>query len=190
MPDLVKNMSKIGKLPIIIPKDVRVSIIDSQVKVVGPKGELVFGFHGQIKVEISEDKVVISRKDETKFTKSLHGLTRSIIANMIKGVTVGHQKTLELIGVGYRAAKQGDDLVLNVGYSHPVIIPKTPGVDMETQENKIIVSGSDKAVVGEIAARIRKVRPPEPYKGKGIKYFGEIIRKKAGKTVKAVGGSI
>lgn len=183
-------MSKIGRLPVLIPEGVTVDIRDSQVNVKGPKGELSFQLRPEVKVQLEQNKVIVSRKSETKFAKALHGLTRSIIANMVKGVTEGHQKTLELIGVGYRAIKQGDDLVLNVGYSHPVIIPKTPGVDMETQENKIIVSGSDKAVVGEIAARIRKVRPPEPYKGKGIKYLGEIIRRKAGKTVKAVGGGI
>lgn len=183
-------MSKIGKQPINLPKEVTVAISGSNVKVTGPKGALMFEVRPEIKVEIAEDKIQVSRKNDTKFAKALHGLTRSIIANMVKGVTEGHQKTLEIVGVGYRAAKQGDDLVLNVGYSHSVIIPKTPDIDIETKENRIIVSGIDKAVVGEIAARIRKVRRPEPYKGKGIKYQGEIIRRKAGKTVKAVGGSI
>ncbi len=180
-------MSKIGKQPIILSKDVNAQINDSIIKVVGPKGELVFEVRPEIKVEIAEDKIIVSRKNETKLARSLHGLTRSVIANMIQGVTAGHQKTLEIVGVGYRAAKQGDDLILNVGYSHPVIIPKTPNVDIETKDNKIIVSGIDKVTVGEIAARIRKIRPPEPYKGKGIKYLGEVVRRKAGKTVKAVG---
>lgn len=182
-------MSKVGKQPIILPKDVNVDIADSRVLVTGPKGELSFGVRPEIRVEKTDDKVTVTRKNETKFAKALHGLTRSIIANMVKGVSDGHQKVLEIVGVGYRAVKQGEDLVLNVGYSHPVIIPKTPGIDVEAKENKIIVSGIDKAVVGEIAARIRKVRPPEPYKGKGIKYLGEVIRRKAGKTVKAAGGA-
>ena len=157
-------MSKIGKQPIIIPQNVTIGVIGSQVKVTGPKGELVFAFHKEVRVEIIENKVIVSRNQDTKFAKSLHGLTRSIIANMVKGVTEGHQKILEIVGVGYRAQKQGDDLIL------------------------IIVSGLDKAAVGETAAKIRRVRPPEPYKGKGINFFGEVIRRKAGKTVKAVGG--
>lgn len=181
-------MSKIGKQPIIIPQNVTIGVIGSQVKVTGPKGELVFAFHKEVRVEIIENKVIVSRNQDTKFAKSLHGLTRSIIANMVKGVTEGHQKILEIVGVGYRAQKQGDDLILTVGYSHPVIIPKAFGIDIETKDNKIIVSGLDKAAVGETAAKIRRVRPPEPYKGKGIKFFGEVIRRKAGKTVKAVGG--
>ena len=183
-------MSKIGKQPILIPQNAKVELVDSEVKVAGPKGELKFQLRPEIKVEIEDGKVKISRKSENKIAKSLHGLSRSIIFNMIKGVTEGHQKILEIVGVGYRASIQGDDLVLNVGYSHPVVIPKIPGVQIETKDNKIIVRGADKAMVGEIAARIRRVRPPEPYKGKGIKYTDEIIRRKAGKTVKTVGGTI
>ena len=178
-------MSKIGKQPIPIPQGVKVNLLDSQVVVSGPKGELKFQLRPEIKVEIGNEKVKISRKSENKIAKSLHGLSRSIIFNMIKGVTEGHQKILEIVGVGYRASIQGDDLVLNVGYSHPVVIPKMPGVQIETKDNKIIVWGADKAMVGEIAARIRRVRPPEPYKGKGIKYDKEIIRRKAGKAGKA-----
>jgi len=183
-------MSKIGKQPIIIPSDVTVKIEDSQINVSGPKGILSFQFRPEVKVEIHEDKVKVSRKSENKFSRSLHGLTRSLIANMVKGVTDGHQKTLEIIGTGYRANKQGEDLILNVGYSHPVLIKSLPGVEIETKENKIIISGTNKILVGEVAAKIRNVRPPEPYKGKGIKYIDEVIRRKAGKTVKAVGGGI
>ncbi len=183
-------MSKIGKQPILIPERVKVNIIDSQVKVIGPGGELSFNLRPEITLEMTQDKIKVVRKSDSKFVKSLHGLTRSIIANMIKGVTEGHQKVLEVIGVGYRAAKQGEDLILNVGYSHPVKISEIPGVRIETKENKIIVTGIDKASVGEIAARIRRVRPPEPYKGKGIKYLGEIVRRKAGKTVKTTLGAI
>ncbi len=177
-------MSKIGKLPITIPATVTVSLEDSQVNISGPKGNLSFGLRPEIKVEVVADKIKVDRKQENKFTRSLHGLTRSIIANMVKGVTDGHEKTLEIIGVGYRAVKQGENLVLNVGYSHPVIITPEGGVQIDTRENKVIISGIDKAAVGEMAAKIRRVRPPEPYKGKGIKYAGEFIRRKAGKTAK------
>ena len=182
-------MSKIGKLPITIPQGVTVSVKDLEVSVKGPKGELNFPFRPEVKIEINDDQIKITRKTETKLAKSLHGLTRSALANMVKGVVDGHQKVLELVGVGYRAAKQGENLVLNVGYSHPVVIEPIPGIQIETKENKVIVLGADKAQVGEVAAKIRRVRPPEPYKGKGIKYQGEFIRRKAGKAVKAAGGT-
>ncbi|MBI2327266.1 50S ribosomal protein L6 [Candidatus Curtissbacteria bacterium] len=183
-------MSKIGNQPILIPKDVKVIVNDSQVSVSGPKGDLTFHLHNQVSVKVEDDKMKIIRISESKFAKSLHGLTRSLIANMVKGVTEGHQKTLELVGVGYRAAKQGENLTLSVGYSHPVVIEHIPGIQIETKENKITVSGIDKALVGEVAAKIRRVRPPEPYKGKGIKYVEEIIKRKAGKTVKTAQGAI
>ena len=182
-------MSKIGKQPVSIPEGVTVTIDQRFVAVNGPKGSLSFNFRPEIKVDVKENIVEVTRLAETKFAKALHGLTRSVIANMVKGVTDGHEKTLELVGVGYRAQKQGEDLVLNVGYSHPVVIAHIPGIQIETKENKITVTGADKILVGETAAKIRRVRPPEPYKGKGIKYFGEIIRRKAGKTVKAVGAA-
>lgn len=181
-------MSKIGKLPITVPQGVNVSLVDHEISVRGPKGELKFQLRPEVGVKVDGDQVKIERKSETKIAKSLHGLTRSVLANMVKGVMDGHQKVLELVGVGYRAAKQGEDLILNVGYSHPVVIQPTLGIQIETKENKIIVSGADKVMVGEIAAKIRRVRPPEPYKGKGIKYQGEFIRRKAGKAVKAAGG--
>ncbi len=180
-------MSKIGKLPIEIPQGVTVSIVDDEVNVNGPKGILKFPIRPEIKVVIEGNLLKVSRKHETKFVKALHGMTRSVVANMIKGTVDGHEKTLEIIGVGYRATKQGDNLVLNVGYSHPVVISQLPGIQIATSENKIIVSGIDKVLVGETAAKIRRVRPPEPYKGKGIKYMGEFIRRKAGKAVKAGG---
>lgn len=183
-------MSKIGKQPVPIPQGVKVALADSQINISGPKGELSFKLRPEIKVVIADDNIAFFRTGDSQFVKALHGLTRSIIANMIKGVTVGHEKILEIIGVGYRAAKQGEDLVLNVGFSHPVIIPKVAGIQIETKENKIIVSGVDKALVGEIAARIRRVRPPEPYKGKGIKYQEELVRRKVGKAVKTVGGQV
>lgn len=177
-------MSKIGKLPIEIPQGVTANVLESTITVSGPNGSLSFAFHPQVTIEIKDSQVKISRKSETKFAKSLHGLTRSLIANMVKGVTEGHTKVLELVGVGYRANLEGENLVLNVGYSHPVTIEKVAGVKFETKDNKIIITGNDKALVGEIAATIRRVRPPEPYKGKGIKYEGEQIRRKAGKALK------
>lgn len=180
-------MSKIGKQPVQIPDGVNIALVDSQINVSGPKGQTSFNLRPEIKVDVQNDKVKFTRISETKFVKALHGLTRSIVFNMIKGVTEGHEKTLEIVGVGYRAQKQGEDLVLNVGYSHPVVIPKHPGIEIDAKDNKIIVSGVDKAQVGEIAARIRRVRPPEPYKGKGIKYQGEYIRRKAGKALKTAG---
>lgn len=182
-------MSKIGKLPITIPSTVTVSLNGSGVAVSGPKGNLSFEIRPEIKVEVSDkNQVIVSRKKETKFTRSLHGLVRSVIANMVKGVTEGHEKTLEVIGVGYRAVKQGENLILSVGYSHPVIVSPLTGTILDTKENKIIVSGPDKVIVGEMAARIRRIRPPEPYKGKGIKYVDEFIKRKAGKAAK-VGGA-
>ena len=178
-------MSKIGKKPINIPSGVNIELTDSVITVSGTKGNLKFQIRTEITAKLQDANIIVERKSQSKFAKSLHGLTRSIIANMVIGVTEGHQKTLEIVGVGYRAAKQGEDLVLNMGYSHPVVIAKTEGIELEaTKDNKIIVSGADKVQVGEIAAQIRRVRPPEPYKGKGIKYQGEIIRRKAGKAVK------
>jgi large subunit ribosomal protein L6 len=180
-------MSKIGKLPVLIPQGVTVSVDGLQVSVTGPKGSLFFDIRPEVKVEIVDNIVTVTRKNETKFAKSLHGLTRSVIFNMVKGVTEGHEKTLEVIGVGYRATKQGENLILNVGYSHSVVITPFAGIAFEAKENKIIVSGADKVMVGEMAAKIRRVRPPEPYKGKGIKYIDEIIRRKAGKAAKTGG---
>lgn len=179
-----KTMSKIGKRPIKIPEGVTVTSEGSTVAITGPLGTLNFQTRPEVKVAIAAPLVKVTRKSDTKLAKSLHGLTRTIIDNMIKGVVVKHQKTLEIVGVGYRATKDGDNLVLNVGYSHPVIFSKIDGIDFETRENKIIVSGIDKAQVGETAARIRRIRPPEPYKGKGIKYLDEVIRRKPGKTIK------
>ncbi len=178
-------MSKIGKLPIKIPTGVTAKVAESEIEIMGPKGQLKFQLRPEVKVLIKEDVINVDRISETKFAKALHGLTRSVIANMVKGVTDGHEKILELVGVGYKAAKQGENLVLNVGYSHPVIINQIQGINIDTKENKIIVSGPDKVLVGETAAKIRRVRPPEPYKGKGIKYMGEYIRRKAGKALKA-----
>lgn len=180
-------MSKIGKQPVEIPQGVTVSLVENEVKVAGPKGELIFRFRPEVKVDIKDSTLKVGRKSDTKLAKSLHGLTRSLIANMVKGVSYGHQKVLELVGVGYRASMQGENLVLNVGYSHPVVIEKVTGIEFQTKENKIVVSGADKSLVGEIAATIRRVRPPEPYKGKGLKYQDEYTKRKAGKALKTAG---
>lgn len=177
-------MSKIGKQPVEIPQGVNVNVADYKVSASGPRGDLTFNYRPEIRVETDGKVIKISRKNDTKFVKSLHGLTRSLIANMVMGVIEGHQKELELVGVGYRAQKQGENLILNVGYSHPVTIKAVPGIQIETKESKITVTGADKAQVGEVAAAIRRIRPPEPYKGKGIKYADEVIRRKAGKALK------
>ena len=181
-------MSKIGKKPVQIPPGVKVDIDDNLIKITGPNGELSFPFHQEIKVEVAQGVIKVARNSDTKMAKSLHGLTRSVIANMVKGVTLGHEKVLEIVGTGYRATKQGENLILNVGYSHPVIVEPVSGIQLDIRENKIIVSGIDKVAVGETAAKIRRVRRPEPYKGKGIRYADEVVRRKAGKAVKAVGG--
>ncbi len=176
-------MSRIGRLPIVVPDNVEVKIDGSVVTVKGPKGELNRELHKDMIVALEDSKFTVQRPSDNKLHRSLHGLTRTLVANMVEGVTTGFQKGLELSGVGYRATKQGNKLVLAVGYSHPVEID--PGDDLEIEvpaNNKIIVKGIDKEKVGALAANIRKVRPPEPYKGKGIKYEGERIRRKVGKT--------
>ena len=182
-------MSKVGKQPINIPQEVNVQMAHSRVTVTGPMGSLFVDIRPEINVEILEDQVKVSRKNETKLAKSLHGLTRTIIANMIRGVTEGHQKILEIVGTGYKATKDQEKLILNVGYSHPVVLEKIDGIEYETRDNKIIISGIDKVLVGETAARVRRIRPPEPYKGKGIKYLDETIRRKTGKAAKTGPGA-
>lgn len=177
-------MSKIGKMPIPIPTGATVNILKDEIEVTGPKGHLKFQFRPEVKVTINDNIIKVDRISDTKFARALHGLTRSTIANLVKGVIEGHEKVLELVGVGYKASKQGENLVLNVGYSHPVVISQVPGINLDTRENKIIVTGADKVLVGETAAKIRRIRPPEPYKGKGIKYVDEYIRRKAGKALK------
>ena len=177
-------MSRIGKQPIQIPAGVTVKVDnDNNVFVKGPKGELTQQIHKDMKVAVEGNVITVSRPTDNKFHKSLHGLSRSLIANMIEGVTKGFEKSLEINGVGYRAQKQGKKLVLNVGFSHPVEIEETKDIQIEVPApNKIVVKGIDKQKVGAVAANIRAVRPPEPYKGKGIKYEGERIIRKEGKT--------
>ena len=178
-------MSRIGRKPITIPAGVEVKVNGAEVAVKGPKGELKNTFNSEIGIEISGSEILVTRPSDNKDHRALHGLTRTLISNMVEGVTNGFKKELDVNGVGYRAQKQGNNLVMNLGYSHQVIIPETPGITIEVPaNNKIIISGSDKQQVGQFAADVRKKRPPEPYKGKGIKYANEHIRRKEGKAAK------
>jgi len=178
-------MSRIGRKPIAIPNGVTVTIDNTLVTVKGPKGTLSRDFHKDMTINVQENEVTVERPSENKLHRSLHGTTRSVISNMVNGVSEGYSKTLELVGVGYRANKAGDKLVLNVGYSHPVEFTPENGIEFEVPVNtKIIVKGIDKERVGAIAAKVRSVREPEPYKGKGIKYEGERILRKEGKAGK------
>ncbi|QGQ44007.1 50S ribosomal protein L6 [Metabacillus sediminilitoris] len=179
-------MSRIGKKPLEIPAGVTVTIAeDNTVTVKGPKGELTRTFNSDIKITIEENVLTVSRPSDVKEHRALHGTTRSLLGNMVEGVSKGFERGLELIGVGYRASKSGNKLVLNVGYSHPVEITPESGIEIEVpSQTKVVVKGTDKERVGAIAANIRDVRPPEPYKGKGIRYEGEFVRRKEGKTAK------
>ncbi|HEY9749923.1 MAG TPA: 50S ribosomal protein L6 [Allocoleopsis sp.] len=178
-------MSRIGKRPISIPQKVTVTIEGQQVAVKGPKGELSRTLPNEVIVEQEGETLLVKRRDESRAARQRHGLSRTLVANMVEGVSQGFQRRLEIQGVGYRAQVQGRNLVLNVGYSHPVQIEPPEGVQMAVENNtNVVVSGIDKEIVGNIAARIRAVRPPEPYKGKGIRYAGEFVRRKAGKAGK------
>ncbi|MCP8971127.1 50S ribosomal protein L6 [Ectobacillus ponti] len=179
-------MSRIGKKILEIPAGVTITIADDNtVTVKGPKGELTRTFHSDITINIEENTLTVTRPSDQKEHRALHGTTRALLGNMVEGVTNGFQRGLELIGVGYRASKQGNKLVLNVGYSHPVEITPEAGIEIDVPANtKIIVKGIDKERVGALAANIRAVRAPEPYKGKGIRYEGEVVRRKEGKTGK------
>ena len=176
-------MSRIGKQPITIPSGVTVAVDGSTVRVKCPKGELVRTFRSEMTIEVADGQVVVGRPSDTKSHRALHGLTRALLANMVEGVTKGYRKALELVGVGYRAEKKGKNLVLTVGYSHQVEYPEAAGLTITTPApTQIVVEGIDKQQVGQAAAEIRSVRPPEPYKGKGIRYQGEYVRRKAGKA--------
>ena len=180
-------MSRVGRTPIDIPSGVEVRIDGNQVKVKGPKGELSRSFPSVVSLKQEGEQLLVERASDEKFTRSMHGTARAVVNNMVVGVSQGFAKTLEVHGVGYRAEMKGKTLVLNVGYSHPVEIEPLEGIAFEVDERgNIKVSSHDKELVGEIAARIRKVRPPEPYKGKGIRYEGEYVRRKAGKAGKAI----
>jgi large subunit ribosomal protein L6 len=178
-------MSRIGLKPVPVPSGVEVSIDDHRVTVKGSKGELTREFHENISFELSDGEVVVSRADDTRESRALHGLSRALLNNMVVGVTEGFSANLEIQGVGYRAAMKGSNLELQVGFSHPVTVSAPDGISFEVPEpTRINVSGIDKQQVGQVAADIRGVRPPEPYKGKGIRYAGEYVRRKAGKAGK------
>lgn len=178
-------MSRIGRKPITVPGGVNIDLDNSVITVKGPKGTLSRELHKDMKVVVADSVITVERPSDNKLHRSLHGTTRSVIANMVSGVTEGFAKNLELVGVGYRANKTGEKIVLNVGYSHPVEITPESGIEFEVPSNtKIIVRGIDKELVGATAAKIRSVREPEPYKGKGIKYEGERILRKEGKAGK------
>ena len=181
-------MSRVGRLPIIIPANVEVDIQGAHVRVKGPKGELTHLFPPVVNISQEDDHIVIKRSSEEKFHRSMHGTARAIINNMVVGVSEGFVKELEIHGVGYRAELKGKNLEINVGFSHSVLIEPMEGITFEVGErNRLVrVLGHDKQVVGQMAAEIRKVKPPEPYKGKGIRYVGEYIRRKAGKAGKVI----
>ena len=178
-------MSRIGRLPVEIPAGVDVKLEGNTLTVKGPKGTLTQEFHKDMIIAVEGSTITVTRPSEAKEHKSLHGLTRSLVANMVEGVTTGFSKNLEVNGVGYRVAKQGKDLVMNLGYSHQVIVSEIEGISIEVPNpNQIIISGPDKQKVGQFAAEVREKRLPEPYKGKGVKYADEVIRRKEGKAGK------
>ncbi len=178
-------MSRIGKNPIQIPSGVTVTITENTVSVKGAKGELTQVIHPNMKVEQMDNQIIVSRPNDLKLNRSLHGLTRTLINNMVEGVTKGYEKQLEILGVGYRAAVAGSKLTLNLGFSHPIEFNTPQGITIEIDKDKknlLAVRGSDKQLVGEVAAKIRSYKKPEPYKGKGIRYLGEHVQQKAGKA--------
>ena len=176
-------MSRIGKKPVVIPAGVTVNVAEGNVVTVkGPKGELTNTFNADMKINVEGNVLTVSRPTDEANHRALHGLTRTLIANMVEGVEKGFAKELEVNGVGYRAEKKGTQLVMRLGFSHEVIMDKIPGITVEVNGNKITIRGIDKQVVGQFAAEVRGKRPPEPYKGKGIKYTDEVIRRKVGKT--------
>ena len=178
-------MSRIGRKPVNIPAGVEVKINDGVITVKGPKGTLTQKFHPNMTVTVEGNEILVTRPNDEKENRALHGLTRSLIANMVEGVTNGFKKELDVNGVGYRVQKQGKNLVMNLGYSHQVIVSDTDDITIESPNpNKIIICGIDKQKVGQFAAEVREKRPPEPYKGKGIKYVDEVIRRKEGKAGK------
>lgn len=176
-------MSRIGKRPITLPAKVTVTINGQEVAVKGPKGELKRVLPAGVTVEQEGDNINVNRVDDSRVARERHGLCRTLVANMVEGVSSGFQRRLEIQGVGYRAAVQGKNLNMNMGYSHPVLIEPPDGIQFAVENNtNVIVTGIDKEIVGNVAAKIRSVRPPEPYKGKGIRYAGEVVRRKVGKT--------
>jgi large subunit ribosomal protein L6 len=179
-------MSRIGRTPIAVPSGVTVSVLDDTISVKGAKGTLVRTVPGLITVREDGGQLLVERADDSRSAKALHGLTRTLVSNMVQGVSTGFSKELEIIGVGYRAAAQGSKkLELSLGFSHPVVVEAPEGIDFEVPaQTRIVVKGTDKELVGQVAANIRKIRKPEPYKGKGVRYLGETVRRKAGKAAK------
>lgn len=182
-------MSRVGKKPILIPTGVEVKIDGQKVVVKGPKGEISREIRPEIKIAAEEGKIVISPQRETKETSAFWGLTRALVFNMVKGVTEGYEKKLQIEGIGFRANVEGDSLVLKLGFSHPVKVQQPEGIKFVVEKNIVTISGYNKELVGQLAAKIRKISPPEPYKGTGIRYVGEIVRRKAGKKVVTAGGA-
>jgi large subunit ribosomal protein L6 len=181
-------MSRIGKMPIPVPQGVAVDINNGDVSVKGPKGELRRQFSPKMSIELTGDVLTVSRPSDDRVHRSLHGLTRTLLANMVEGVTKGYDRYLDIVGVGYRVEKRGENLVISIGFSHTVEVEPLPGITLTAEgNNRIKVSGINKEVVGEMTARIRAIRPPDAYKGKGIRYSGEVVRLKAGKAGKAIG---
>lgn len=181
-------MSRIGRMPIEIPQGIKADLKDGEITLDGPSGKLTQSIHPNVSVEIKDNKILVSRKAEDPFNKSLHGLHQRLIKNMVVGITKGFQKDLEISGVGYKAKMEGKSLIMQLGFSHPVKFDSPDGIKISVADNvNITVSGMDKQLVGEVAAVIRRYLPPEPYKGKGIKYKGEYIRRKAGKAAVAKG---
>lgn len=178
-------MSRIGRKPVPIPQGVSIQQDGHTLRVQGPRGELQRSLHPEMLITVGESEILVSRPSDAPRHRALHGLTRTLVSNMVEGVTKGFERRLELVGVGYRAARQGDKLVLTVGYSHPVEITPPEGVEIQVPaQNAVVVVGANREHVGELAAKIRSVRPPEPYQGKGIRYQGESVRRKVGKTGK------
>ncbi len=176
-------MSRVGMVPVEIPSGVDLTVDGSTVRVKGPKGELSRTFHERVKIEVEDSRAVVTRVDESRMSRSLHGLSRTLLANMVTGVVNGYQKELTVVGVGYRAQLRGSGLVMQLGFSHPVEIDAPEGITFESpQLTRIVIKGIDKQQVGQVAAEIRRIRPPEPYKGKGIRYNDEKVRRKAGKA--------
>ena len=177
-------MSRVGKLPVKIPEKVKVAFAGDQLKVEGPKGKMAFAVNPVVKIEIDKGEVRVTRPDDSRLAKGLHGLTRTLVKNALEGVTKGYERVLEISGVGFKAELKGKDINFTLGFSHPVIFKLPEGItaEVDAKQTKVVVRGADKHLVGMTAARIRELRPPEPYKGKGIKYSYEKIRRKEGKT--------
>ena len=176
-------MSRIGKVPVDIPANTNIDLSGNLLVVKGPKGELTKTFHSKMNIEYKDNQIVVTRNNDAKESRSLHGLTRALVANMVEGVNNGYTKKLEIVGIGYKAEMRGKNLLLTIGYSHPIVVAVPDSITIKTPTpTSIEISGIDKEIVGKITAKIRSFRKPEPYKGKGIKYEGEYIRRKAGKT--------